>query len=398
MSTQLKRFSRRLSASQRALMRAAIQPQLQARLTAVAHPPGVFMSSTIITGKAAAAFRNAKTGEVIYLLFQQSYEPNCHPHFERWTCKMIGNATEALQYVFMMAAYCEGGSYQVKSGMTKPETFIKSWRISLSEPFRMDDLEIELRLGGTSMDDPIPDTQVEASIAALERIGRGDLVEALKVGPVKVSLHGDSDILTALYGVGTNLPLWKVIDGLKGLGYADASLALPLAKRDIKAPRAQVYAVDNHNFVGSIDGGPLKHLGWRDTAVGTYIRDVVCPIELQSSFSCYRLIREFRDACNEAPELPDETAITVTPANAEHSYYVDNAKKLAVKLGLYADADAVPESYETTLGIVRELKEEYLLSALEDQQVQWAIAPSVDVSTLHGMAASGGQVLQQSLF
>lgn len=355
------------------------------------------MGATVVTGKTVAAFRNPKTGEVIYLLFEQTYEKNCFPHTPSWGCRAIGNFEQVLKRAFSSAAACEGGGLQVRGGETKPETYLKSWRISFSEPFHMEDQQIELRLGGTSMYDTIPDSQVETAMARLEQIGRQDIVKALKAGPVKVGLHNDVDAIIALYGVDTELPVWKIIDDLHGLSYADESLAPKLVKRNIDVPSVVAYAVDNENVVVSLGGGSLKHMGWRYSAVGQFIRDVVYPIELQSSFAAYKLIREFRDICNAAPELPDSTVINVSTAKSVYSYHQENAKKLAVKLGLYASIDAVPETYETTFGVVREADEQYLLSTLEERQVTWALSPSIDVGVLSG-AGTAASIHQQALF
>lgn len=355
------------------------------------------MGATVVTSKTVAAFRHPATGQVIYIPFESTYEKNCYPHTPSWGPRAIGTYEQVMSRVYASAAACEGGSLQIRSGQTKPETYLKSWRVCFSEPFQMPDMQITLKLGGTSMYDSIPDSQVEASIAALERIGRHDIVEAMRAGPVQVSLHGDVDILIALYGVDTNLPLWKVIGDLPLLGYADESLAAPVAKRQVTTPTAVAYAVDKENVVVSINGGPLKSMGWRYNAVGKFICEVVLPIELQASFSAYKLIREFRDTLDAAPELPDNTVITVTPANTERRYQLDRAKKLAVKLGICASDDDVPATYETTFGAVRELQEEYSLSNLEDGQVSWTLAPSTDVAMLLAGAAVG-QVHQFGLF
>ena len=356
------------------------------------------MGATVVTAKTVAAFRNPKNGEVIYLLYEQSFEKNCYPHTPSWECRAIGTFEQVFKRAFGSAAACEGGSLQIRSGDTKPETYLKSWRISFSEPFQMADQEIELTLGGDSMYSTIPDSHVDTALATLERIGRGDVADALKAGPVTVNLHKDIDVIIGLYGVATNLSIWKVIRGMNGLGYADSSLAPALIKRDIASPSVVAFAIDNENVVVSIDGGPLKHMGWRYSAVQQFIVDVVFPIELQSSFSAYKLIREFRDICNEAPEMPDNATITVTPATTEYSHYIGVAKKLAVALGLFASVDDVPESYETTFGAVRELKQEYNLSTLQDEQVQWALDPSTNAAALPGLLAAGGQIHQQSLF
>lgn len=348
------------------------------------------MSATVVTGKAVAAFRHPTTGEVIYLVYEETYAKNDHPRIPDWGVRAIGTYEQVMKVIYSSAASCEGGMLQTRSGPTKPEIYLKSWRVCFSEPFQMADQEIELKLGGDSLYAPIPDTNVEAALATLERIGRLDLVEALKSGAtVKVSLHRDTDVVTGLYGVGTGLSLWKVIRGKWGHLYTDEKLAAPIAKRSVAMPTAVAHAVDKENVVVSIYGGPLQQMNWRYSVVGEFIREVAYPIEMQSSFSAYRLIREFRDLCNEAPELPDNTVITVTPAKTEHSYYLRNAKKLAVTLGIFASVEDVPETYETTFGVVRDLGEEYLLSTLENGQVAWTLAPSTDVTALHSAAADG---------
>lgn len=356
------------------------------------------MGATVVTGKAVAAFRHPSTGEVIYVAYEETYERNVHPHIPSWGPRAIGTYEQVMKVIYASASACEGGMLQTRSGQTKPELYLKSWRLSFSEPFQMADQEIDLKLGGDSLYAPIPDKHVEAALATLERIGRQDIAEALKAGStVTVSLHRDTDVVTGLYGVGTGLSLWKVIRGKWGCLFADEKLAPAIAKREVAMPKAVAYAVDKDNVVVSIDGGPLKHMGWRYNAVGQFTREVAYPIEMQCSFSAYRLIREFRDLCNEAPELPDNTVITVTPAKTEHSYYLSNAKKLAVKLGIVAAEEDVPETYETTFGVVRELGEEYHLSTLEDAQVTWALAPSVNAAVPNGVEVPG-QAHQLGLF
>lgn len=356
------------------------------------------MGATVVTGKTVAAFRHPTTGEVIYLPLEETFEKNVYPHTPSWSPRAIGTYEQVMKVIYSSASACEGGGLQIRSGHTKPETYLKSWRICFSEPFQMEDQEIDLKLGGDSLYAPIPDKHVDTALATLERLGRQDIADALKGGgTVTVSLHRDTDVILGLYGVGTGLSLWKVIRGKRGLGYADESLAAPIAKREVAMPTAVAFAVDKENVVVSINGGPLKHMGWQYSAVGQYIREVAYPIEMQCSFSAYKLIREFRDICSEAPELPDDTIITVAPMQTEHSYYLSSAKKLAVKLGLFASIEDVPETYETTFGAVREANEEYTLSTLENDQVTWALAPTANVAMLHG-GAGVGQVTQLGLF
>lgn len=331
------------------------------------------MGATIVTSKAVGGFRNPETDEVIYVLFEETYDKRTHPHLPSWECRAVGTFDQVFKEVFAAAAACEGGGLQTRSGTTKPETYLKSWRACFSEPFQMDDLDIELKLGGDAFDDPIPDTHIETAMATLERIGRTDVLAALRAGPVTISLHRDVDVITALYGVDTRLPIWKVVRNKNRLGYADATLAPTLLKRNVATPSVTAFALDAENVLVSIDGGPLKNMGWRYSAVGQYMRDVVYAIEMQSSLSAYKLIRQFREACDNALELSGDTIISVSPANTSAKHCADSAKKLAVKLGLCPSAETVSDKYETTLLSVRTCEQTYLLSLLDEAQVTWTV-------------------------
>lgn len=329
------------------------------------------MGATIVSSKAAAAFRHPRTANIIYLLFEETYDERTDPHTPSWACYAIGTFEQVLKKIFNSGSACEGGSLQTRKGPMKPEAYLKSWRTCFERPFQMVDQEIEITLGGVSMYDTIPDNQVETVLATLASINRPDIASELLTGPVKVSLHRDADIIIALYGVDTHLSISRVIRNLNGLAYSDTSLAPATATGKITVPSVHAYTLDQHNVVASLGGGPLKNLGWRYSAIGQYMRDVVFPRELQSSQSAYKLIRNFRAACEIAQPLPGSTRIIVTPASADDTYYLDQAKKLAVRLGLFPTAGEVPPFYETTMAVVRDRGEEYLLSFLEVKQVEW---------------------------
>lgn len=356
------------------------------------------MSSTVNTGKAVAAFKNPKNGEIIYVVFDEGHCKKDPSSSRYWTCRTIGTYEQVMKCIFDWAGICEGGSIQSRNGPIKPENYLKSWRLAFANPFEMADMEFTLKLGGTSMYDTIPDDKVDVALRCLESAGHRDMCDALKAGPVKINLHRDVDIVMALYGPGADLPLWKLVDDLRGVGSTNETLAPKIAKRAVSEPRAIAYAIDNNNVVVSFNSGPLKHLGWRYSTVSHFISTYAYPAEMACSFSAYKMIGKFRDICDQAPGLPDSTIITVTPTKADHCYYVENAQKLAVRLGLYATKDEVPESFETTFGVVRELKEDYLLSTLEDSQVEWTIAPEVDTAAGNASIIPADLAVQQSLF
>ena len=79
------------------------------------------MGATVTTGKCAAAFHSSN-GELLYILFERSYEKNCYPHIDHWSAFAFGTREEVLRRAFVGASDCCGGALQSRSGEIKPET------------------------------------------------------------------------------------------------------------------------------------------------------------------------------------------------------------------------------------------------------------------------------------
>jgi hypothetical protein len=331
------------------------------------------MGATVTTNKKVAAFRRAD-GEIIYFLFEETFEMNVRPHSPHWGARAVGTYEDCMLRVFQGAASCEGGSLQTRAGQTTPEAYLQAWKYQFKAPVPMHDEDIVLELRGTSMYTSIGDQHAAEAIESLSKIGRHDLVDALQAGPVTVRLHADIDIVIALYGVRTNIPLWKVLR--YGPPHDQGTESLAPAKRTGQAVAPSVYAfkVDKENVIVSIGGAAYQHMGWVYSAVGQYMREVVLPLELRCDGVAKKMIGAFRDKLDNAPKLPRSAQITITPAAADHSYYSENAQTLAVKLGKAASKDAAPESYQVTFGEVQDVEEERLLSTLQSSQVAWALA------------------------
>jgi hypothetical protein len=89
------------------------------------------MGATVTTGKCAAAFRSNE-GELLYILFERSYEKNCYPHTDHWSAFAFGTREEVLRRAFVGASDCCGGMLQSRSGDIKPENYIESWKQELN--------------------------------------------------------------------------------------------------------------------------------------------------------------------------------------------------------------------------------------------------------------------------
>jgi len=356
------------------------------------------MGATVTTNKKVAAFRRAD-GEIIYVLYEETYEKNVHPHQPHWGARGIGTYDDVMLRVFQGAAACEGGGLQTRSGYTTPEAYLQRWKIEFKKPVPMADEEIELTLDGTSMYSTIGNEHVVEALRVLAEIGRQDLVDALKAGPVKVHLHADIDVIVALYGVKTNIPLWKILRHGPPHGPGVESLAPAKRTGRAVAPTVNAYMVDKENVIVSMDGAAYQHMGWVYSAIGQYIREVVLPLELLCDGVAKKMIGAFRDKLDTAPMLPGSTSISITPGAAGHSYYVDNANELAVKLGKAASRDVAPETFKVTFAEVQKAEAEYLLSTLETTQMAWDV-DLADEATIASLPSAKPQLYsaQESLF
>lgn len=337
------------------------------------------MGATITTDKKVAAFVHAN-GDTVYFTFEETYEKNVTPHTPNWGARAVGNYDDVMLSVMRSAAGTEGGGLQTRSGYTTPELYLQSWRRAFKAPVPMPDQEIEISLGGTSFRAPIEDEDVDPAIAALTKIGRQDLIDALRAGPITLQLHADIDIIIALYGVRTQLPLWKILRNGPPYGSGAESLAPAKRKAPVMAPTVVAYRVDQYNVLVSVGGSPYQHMGWDYSAVGQYILEIVLPLELRCDGAAKAMINAFRDKLSAAPPLPESTTITVTPAAGQSSYQIDSACQLAVKLGVASEKAHTPQTYKVTFGDVKAAEAEYQLSTLQACQTEWTLALNDDAA------------------
>lgn len=331
------------------------------------------MGATISINKKVAGFARSN-GEIVYITFEETCSKRDDPRTPRWNARAIGSYDDVMRIVFSSAAATEGGSLQTRSGCTSPEAYIQKWRNEFKAPVPMPDMAIQLKLGGASIYSTIEDKEVDEALAVLAKHGRNDLVDALRAGPVTLSLHDDVDIIIALYGVYANLSLWKIVNGGPPHGAGADWLAPAKRNAPVMAPTADAYRVDEHNVLVSIGGAPYEIMGWDYSAVGQYTRDVVLPLELRCDGAAKKMIAAFREKLAAAPKLPDSATLTITPAAGDHRYYIENAERLASKLGVVVGTAPAPATFKVTFGEVKAVGEERLLSTLQAAQVQWPAA------------------------
>lgn len=354
------------------------------------------MGATVATNKQVAGFTRPN-GEVIYILFEETYEKNCYPHTPNWGCRAIGNFSQVMLKVFRSAAACEGGSLQVRSGPTRPETYIQRWRDAFAKPAEMPNIEIELKLGGDSLYSTIPSSKVDFVCETLAKIGRHDLVESLKAGPVSLPLYQNVDVFIAIYGNDGQLPPWKVLERGHTLASVNQRLVPAQASGGLHIPSVKAFKIDKENILIRSDDGKWQHAGWQYAAVGAFIHTTALEAELQRTGAATSTIAAFRAACATAPALPTTTKISIEVGKSGEQYRRDNAAKLAVSLKRCADRSTAPEQFEVTFAEILAADCEYELTLLDNAQVTWSV-PEQGVTTNGTHPQIAATCTQPSLF
>lgn len=269
------------------------------------------MGSTVTTGKLAAAFK-AACNKIVYVLFEETYEKNCHPHTPNWSCFFIGTLEDAMARIFLHSASCEGGMLQGRNGYITPEGYIAGWMKELAAPAEMPDLAISLSIS-KGFYSPVPEDRIDNAKKALAEIGRQDIADALCAGnEVTLNLHADVMVLLALYGPGRISP-WRIIQSYMApthqrrnaaLGYAPA----PVARFDVHHPKTM--HVDSDNRLLQRPDGSWYCGGWEYSVIQRYI----CGLwksELREPGSYRKRINAYREAVKTGQKIPDGVKVTV---------------------------------------------------------------------------------------
>ena len=280
------------------------------------------MGATVTTGKLAAAFR-ATSGCVFYVLYEETYEKNCHPHTPEWSCWCFGPIERVMNRIFSSASSCEGGMLQTRNGYITPEGYIASWLKILAEPIEFMDRSILLKYG-TAFYDSVNTQNVDDAIGALTEFGRQNLVADLSAGKsVSLEMYDDAELIAALLER-ARISAWRILRscstplfGLinRDLGYTPA----PVKEFEVTVPR--FLKIDGDNRLVQGDDGIWRCRGWEYSIVGQYVSSLV-ESELREPGSYRKRIKAFRDGIKSAPRIPEGTKVVVDltiPLEREHS-------------------------------------------------------------------------------
>lgn len=307
------------------------------------------MGATVTTGKKVAALRTA-SGKIGHVLFEATYEKNCHPHTPRWSCAGLGYIEDVFQIVFRRASSCEGGMLQGTGGAITPEGYIQGWYKSLATPIQMPDLQLSLKFG-TCWSGNLLEERKDATREVLQQEGWGNVFTSIESGGYAVSLAADFDLLRVLYGPEKPLGYaWSLIEHSPHLLYPAEGLGYFPVK--VKAPEMAIpklFRVRNNDKILVQQPDGCYRLGGHDYAfVGKFIEDYATR-ELQYPGSYFSEIKRFRMACKEALSIPDSTIISVSITDAESKWEKMSVEKFASIMGI----SKCTEQFEVTLADVK---------------------------------------------
>lgn len=329
------------------------------------------MSSTVTTGRCAGAFR-APSGEIVYVLFEQTYETNCSPHTPHWCCVGIGEIRDVMQRIFLFASDCEGGMLRNRSGRLAPENYLRSWMRELVHPYLMPDFGRDLVLG-TGFYNTVQQEEMAKARSALERIRRGDIADRLEKGEeIPVQLHQDAEIVIALYGPNAELlppwlfirnrPIWAEADRRPGLGFKPSPGAAPASRFTLPVVRA---VGEEKRLIEQPDGS-FQYAGCAYSIVSDFVENL-WEEGLRSPKTCYQRIGAYRDVVRQAPTVDLESIRVI----------VDTTRLLESKHGrsgveLFLERYPVTKM-ETGFEVTPTSENLYHLSHLSPSEVRWLI-------------------------
>lgn len=301
------------------------------------------MSSNILTGKCAAAFRTLDD-QIIYCIFERSYRKNDEPAPGQWCCMCVGTYDEVLKWIFIQAIRCEEGILRGHAPIT-PENFINAWKRELANPVEMEDVTISLAVGNSFR--AVNADNIGKLVNVLMQCGRADLIAQFETSAPHIQLIADYKIVIALCGVDGFIQPWHFFSKAYAGTNICKDLAPVVAKSKVTPPKYEVYKVGRNSFLVKIGDNPWRSMGPIYGAVGLFILNEAYPLELLSSGSAVSMITVFRATCENALPLPGNTLVTVyTHMNEINHWRNSEAKELVAHfLGRTSKDDLPTQAY-----------------------------------------------------
>lgn len=290
------------------------------------------MGATVSTACAVSAFRDRNNGGLYYIMWEETYEKNVHPHTPSWGAIHVGDQASIIEAVFRNAHVCEGGSLQGRSGHITPEGYIQRWMKALKAPLMVPEgatFELAMKGWRAAIN---PDN--EEMIQLL--LGHGldqELSEMRQGKTVRLPVHEYGELLTRLRAMGVYA--WRMFTNCRPLGaYVDESLALdysrPGAGRYIP-PIPSMVRIENSVFMEGADG-VYRNEGWCYSVVGSFVANF-WQTEIKHPGSYKSAIKAYREAVKAAPKAEDMNLLVDIDATKELQYGEGNRQRLLQLLG-----------------------------------------------------------------
>lgn len=330
------------------------------------------MGATVTTGKLACAF-NAVNGQLVLVLFEETYEKNCHPHTPEWSCACMGTLEHVMRWIFLAGSHCEGGMLQSRSGHITPEGYITGWLKELANPVAMCDKSFELRVGDNFYA-TVPKGSLDKIVALLGTIGREDVAKHLESGiGLPVSLYQDAELLCALYK-GHPVAPWRLFNRSSAPvhGPRDASLGYaPVSTKGAEMAVPAFLKLDRENRLIQRPDGSWYCGGWEYSIVSHFVANL-WQEELNAPGSFRHRIKNYRDAVKGAQSMPDGMKVLVNlAAEVDGSY----AREVLERLPQQVPGQHSDKGYEIVVTKDEDLL--YKLAHLPEESVSWLLPAGV---------------------
>jgi hypothetical protein len=296
------------------------------------------MGATVTVGKKVAAFKTP-SGKTGYVLFENTYEKNCHPHSPHWSCVGIGYLEDVLARIFACGSSCEGGGLQGRGGYITPEGYIAGWLTELAMPTEM--LEFKSKLAfGENFYATIPESLRDRVLVGLREEGLDHVATALCGEGYEASLHDDIEVLRAIYVKHRNeLGPWRFIGRFsvdmltynrvrEDLGYQ------PVKDKGFTPQIPQMVEVYNERMAVRQTDGTYRVPGPSYWITSQYIQDFTAT-ELAHPGTYRKAFKVFREAVKAAPKAAGDTEIVVTMKGLadDQKYRRELVQRVATCLG-----------------------------------------------------------------
>ena len=302
------------------------------------------MSTTVTMKKAAAACTGLVDGkqQVVYFLFEKTYERNVHPHTPAWHCCAVGVYEEVMRWVLRGADSCAGGMLQSRAGLIHPSNYVQAWRRVMDAPVEIDSAQkIYLKNGG-SWDSPVPASKADGVGRYLTRLEAGHRANELLAGEtISFGIQACLQVVVDLYGVGGLIGQpWRVIKthavDLQGAGKPHLA---PMRRTGLlQPPTFEAFSVGREvpppgrrdNMVVCTDSGPLESISYQSQALSWCLDKFCYAAEMTRTGGTKTVLHAMTRAIDQITPLPDGTRVHLVRGQGSETRF----DEIAASLGL----------------------------------------------------------------